>query len=124
MKILTDYALWSCLFSEPTRPGNRKLTRGEAFFDLLSRQRQNTMTYDTETVSGNYQSLADCWGWHRQTVKKFLQELTALGAVTIEATRNRTAIHVSNVTVTDSVPAASSNPSKVIPSPLKGEPPP
>ena len=82
------------------------------------------MTYDADAVPGSYQSLAECWGWHRQTVKKFLQELTTLGAVTIDASRNRTAIHVRNVTITDSAPAASPNPSQVYPRPPKGDSPP
>ena len=124
MQILTDYSLWCSLFTEPARPGSRKFTRGEAFFDLLSRQRHSIMTYDADAVPGSYQSLAECWGWHRQTVKKFLQELTTLGAVTIDASRNRTAVHVRNVTITDSAPAASPNPSQVYPRPPKGDSPP
>ena len=124
MRILTDFSLWCSLFPDPATPGRHKFTRGEAFFDLLSRQRQNAVTYERDVVSGSYQSLADCWGWHRQTVKKFLQELTAIGAVTIEATSNRTVIHVSNVTMTSSAPADLQNPSRATASPIRGNPPP
>lgn len=99
MKILTDFSLWRFLFHEEVRPGTKvKFSKGEAFFDLLTRQRQSATVYETDVVTGNYQTLAGCWGWHRQTVRKFLQELAAIGAVAIDSTSNRTVIRVTNVT--------------------------
>ena len=99
MKVLTDFSLWNLLLENSVPTGHKKLTKAEAFYDLLNRQKQ-AVIYDQDVLPGNFQILADNWNWHRQTVKKFLSELQAIGAIEIELSVNRTVIRVTNVTFT------------------------
>lgn len=103
MKILTDFSLWNLLLENSVPTGHKKLTKAEAFYDLLNRQKQ-AIIYDQDMLPGNFQILADNWNWHRQTVKKFLSELQAIGAIEIELSVNRTVIRVANVTFTSPHP--------------------
>ena len=103
MKILTDFSLWNLLLENSVPTGHKKLTKAEAFYDLLNRQKQ-AVIYDQDVLPGNFQILADNWNWHRQTVKKFLSELQAIGAIEIDLSVNRTVIRVANVTFTSPHP--------------------
>lgn len=98
MKILTDFKLWNLLLKDSVPTGHRKLSKAEAFYDLLNRQRLAAL-YDQDALWGNFQTLAVNWNWHRQTVKKFLSELEALGAISIDQSVNRTVMRVSNVII-------------------------
>ena len=99
MKILTDFSLWNLLMKDLVPSRRRKLSKAEAFYDLLTRQRQAVFC-GQNALFGNFQTLAENWNWHRQTVKKFLCELKTIGAVQIEQDSNRTIIRVANVTMT------------------------
>lgn len=101
IRIVTDYALWCCLFRIPSPKGARKLSKAEAFYDLITKQRQAILLYEQEYISAGFQTLADDWRWNRQTVKRFLKELQNIGSVIIDPSYNHTAIRVANVTVSD-----------------------
>lgn len=101
IKIVTDYALWCCLFRIPSPKGAQKLSRAEAFFDLITKQRQAILLYEQDNISAGFQTLADDWQWNRQTVKRFLKELQDIGSVIIDPSYNHTAIRVANVMVSD-----------------------
>ena len=101
IRIVTDYALWCCLFRIPSPKGARKLSRAEAFFDLITKQRQAILLYDQDNILAGFQTLADEWRWNRQTVKRFLNELQDIGSVIIAPSYYHTAIRVANVTVSE-----------------------
>lgn len=103
MKILTDFTLWNLLLENSVPTGHKKLTKAEAFYDLLKRQKQ-VVIYDKDVLPGNFQILADNWNWNRQTMKKYLSELQAIGAIEIDLSVNRTVIRVANVTFTSPHP--------------------
>lgn len=84
MVIATDYRLWCVLFQDTTKKRARRLTRAEAFFNLVQRQRLSMQMPGYDIADGGYQQLAEEWGWDRTTVRKFLQELTDIGAVSTE----------------------------------------
>ena len=98
MGIKTYYSLWSLLFEPLPQNKGYKYSRGEAFYDLILRQRNNIAANDSECVIGNFQSLAEKWKWHRSTVKKFLTELNSIGAISMTRDTNHTVIRVENVT--------------------------
>lgn len=98
IQILTNLSLWNTLFGDTLITPKRKFTKGEAFYDLLQRQKR-ALKEDQEALPGNFQSLADAWGWHRQTVRRFFEELTAIGAVTIERQVNQTVIQIPHMTI-------------------------
>lgn len=54
---------------------NKKHTRMEAFFRLLSIYRMNIMTEDKREFEIQYKTLAEEWHWDRNTVKKFIELL-------------------------------------------------
>ena len=96
MLILTQLNLWDYLFQEESATVEKKFSKPQAFYDLLQRQKKSIDEFENDVVLGNFQTFAKTWGWHRQTVKNFLYELASLGALTIDATTNRTVIKISN----------------------------
>lgn len=99
MAISTDYRLWSLLFQDTAKKRPRRLTRAEAFFDLIQRQRMSMQVADLDIANGGFQELAQKWGWDRATVRRFLQSLSDIGVVSMTLTpQNRTVISLHGVT--------------------------
>ncbi len=97
MMIDTDYELWNLLFQNNNSEDSRKLTKGEAYFDLMKRQRLVTLTKDDSYLGGGILALAKAWKWDRNTVKKFIDALCAIDAATITMVGNRAVITLKNV---------------------------
>lgn len=100
--IPTDFRLWSLLMQDTSgnpKKSSRKLTRPEAFYDLLKRQRMTAHIPGQPIAAGGYQELADSWGWDRTTVRRFLHSLTEVGMVSVEITpQNKAVIRLPGVT--------------------------
>lgn len=79
--------------------------KGRAWIDLLMRARWkdgkemyrgNLVERERGTVYCSMAFLAEKWGWHRQTVKRFLNQLESEGMVKISVTKRDTAITIEN----------------------------
>lgn len=98
MTVSTDYDLWSMLFKDSSSIGPHKLSKAEAYFDLVRRHRLATLTKNDSYLDGGILALAKAWLWDRNTVKKFIDSLCTIGAATIKKVGNKTAIFITNVT--------------------------
>lgn len=98
MTVSTDYDLWSMLFKDSSSQGTHKLSKAEAYFDLIRRHRLATLTKNDSYLDGGILALAKAWLWDRNTVKKFIDSLCSIGAATIKKVGNKTAIFITNVT--------------------------
>lgn len=98
MTVSTDYDLWSMLFKDSSSLGPHKLSKAEAYFDLVRRHRLATLTKNDSYLDGGILALAKAWLWDRNTVKKFIDSLCTIGAATIKKVGNKTAIFITNVT--------------------------
>lgn len=98
MTVMTDYDLWSMLFKDSSSQGTHKLSKAEAYFDLVRRHRLATLTKNDSYLDGGILALAKAWLWDRNTVKKFIDSLCSIGAATIKKVGNKTAIFITNVT--------------------------
>lgn len=98
MTVSTDYDLWSMLFKDSSSQGSHKLSKAEAYFDLVRRHRLATLTKNDSYLDGGILALAKAWLWDRNTVKKFIDSLCSIGAATIKKVGNKTAIFITNVT--------------------------
>lgn len=98
MTVSTDYDLWSMLFKDSSSQGSHKLSKAEAYFDLVRRHRLATLTKNDSYLNGGILALAKAWLWDRNTVKKFIDSLCSIGAATIKKVGNKTAIFITNVT--------------------------
>ncbi len=98
MTINTDYDLWSLLFKDSSSQGSQRLSKAEAYFDLVRRHRLAMLTKNDCYLGGGILYLAKAWRWDRGTVKKFIDSLCAIGAATIEKVWNKTVISITNVT--------------------------
>ena len=98
MTVSTDYDLWSMLFKDSSSQGSHKLSKAEAYFDLIRRHRLATLTKNNSYLDGGILALAKAWLWDRNTVKKFIDSLCSIGAATIKKVGNKTAIFITNVT--------------------------
>ena len=98
MTVSTDYDLWSMLFKDSSSQRSHKLSKAEAYFDLVRRHRLATLTKNDSYLDGGILALAKAWLWDRNTVKKFIDSLCSIGAATIKKVGNKTAIFITNVT--------------------------
>lgn len=98
MTVSTDYDLWSMLFKDSSSLGSHKLSKAEAYFDLVRRHRLATLTKNNSYLDGGILALAKAWLWDRNTVKKFIDSLCSIGAATIKKVGNKTVIFITNVT--------------------------
>lgn len=98
MSITSDYDLWSLLFPNSDSEGTRKLSKAEAYFDLIRRQRLAALTKDESYLGGGILALAKAWHWDRTTVKKFIDALCDIEAATFQKVGNRAVIKLTNVT--------------------------
>ena len=95
LRIETDTRFWNLLLQGMKK--SEKLTKVEAFNDLIERQRIALLTSDDEYMKGNVLEFSKAWGWDRETVNRFLERLQELDIVTISMTGNRKAIKLNYI---------------------------
>ncbi|MBO5616664.1 MAG: hypothetical protein J5932_11200 [Prevotella sp.] len=87
MIIQTDIPLWNYLLGGHKKL-SRKLSRVEAFFDLMKRQYAALHEGREEFLKGNVSELACAWHWSRDTAASFLDKLEQLDVITSQANGN------------------------------------
>ena len=107
----TDIRLWSYLLSGQKKT-TRKLSRVEAFYDLM--QRQYTALHDGRErwLQGNVSELSCAWHWSRDTTASFLHKLEQLNVLTSHAVGNSKAFMLQYSFNDENVSGASENPSE------------
>lgn len=95
LRIETDIRFWNLLLQGMKK--SEKLTKVEAFNDLIERQRIALLTSDDEYMKGNVLEFSKAWGWDRETVNRFLEHLQELNIVTISMAGNRKAIKLNYI---------------------------
>ena len=107
----TDIRLWSYLLSGQKKT-TRKLSRVEAFYDLM--QRQYTALHDGRErwLQGNVSELSCAWHWSRDTTASFLDKLEQLNVLTSHAVGNSKAFMLKYSFNDENVSGASENPSE------------
>ena len=95
IRIETDIRFWNLLLQGMKK--SERLTKVEAFNDLLERQRIALLTSDDEFMKGNVLEFSKAWGWDRETVNRFLERLQELDIVTISMAGNRKAIKLNYI---------------------------
>ena len=97
-KFTSDYKTVDFLVGDQkVRTEKRKrtrLTKAEAFFDLLSRQRLAISTNDERYINDSIQQLAEAWGWQRPTASKFINKLVELGAIKLAPHANKSVVRI------------------------------
>ena len=81
MVVPTNILLWDYLLK-----GNKlapKFTRCEAFYDLIKRQTTIMNQTDELYINGSIRELAMAWRWDRETVSRFLSQLTEFGLLMV-----------------------------------------
>ncbi len=96
LQITANFELFKLLAQDSF--SNRKFSKAEAFFDLLTRHRLVTLTKDESYLGDGILSYAKAWGWDRGTVKKFIDSLCSVGAVTIQQVGRSQIVRLANVT--------------------------
>ena len=97
--------LWNFLFPDasqnivasPRKRTNHKLTKDEAFFDLMNRERLHQCSGDESFSKMSINALAQAWGWQRPTVKNFLENLSSLGVLSFYAESVSTFVKLHNI---------------------------
>ena len=79
MTISTSRELWRYLF-RGQKNSSEKLTRVEAFHDLIERQ-YAALQQENECIFGSISSLSRAWHWDRDTTSAFITDLEKFGAV-------------------------------------------
>lgn len=97
MEVTTGYDLWSLLLQGSSSEGTHRMSKAEAYFDLMKRQRLTMLTKDESYLGGGILALAKAWRWDRTTVKKFIDALCCIEAATFEKAGNRAVIKLTNV---------------------------
>ncbi len=92
LTIHTDMALWRLLLQGNKK--SHKFTRVEAFYDLIDRHCIALLKGESDYISGTIHNIAKAWGWNRETVAKFLDNLQQLGMVIVDTQGNRKAIKI------------------------------
>lgn len=76
MTITVSMRLMHYLFKEEKEQKNsKKMTKAQAFYDLLAKQQLAELTEDLDWVNRGIMQLAKSWGWNRPTVNAFIDRL-------------------------------------------------
>ena len=92
LTIQTDIALWRLLLQGMKK--SHKLSRVEAFYDLIDRHCIAMLKGEDDHINGTIHNMAKSWGWDRETVAKFLDNLQQLGAVTLDTDGSRKTVRL------------------------------
>jgi len=96
MKIIVDFSLLKLLSANTKKTG--KFTRVQALCNLIERQYLTALQEEGEYLKGSILEFAKNWGWDRDTVNRFLNELEQQGIVSALVTQNRKTFKVNYVT--------------------------
>ena len=110
VKIQTDIPLWKLLLQGIKK--THKLTRVEAFYDLIDRQCVSLLKGEDTHLSGNINEISKAWGWDRETVGRFLDNLEQLGILTIDLDGNRKAFRMNCIVIPQTVSGDTQKPSE------------
>lgn len=110
LKIQTDIPLWKLLLQGIKK--THKLSRVEAFYDLIDRQCISLLRGGDTHLSGSIIEIAKAWGWDRETVGRFLDNLEQLGAVSIDIDGNRKTFRMNCIIFPQTVSGEPQNPSE------------
>ena len=92
MTISTSRDLWCYLF-RGQKNSSQKLTRIEAFHDLIERQ-YAALQEESEYLFGNISSLSKAWHWDRDTTSTFITDLEEFGVISRHDYGNRAVIRL------------------------------
>ena len=109
-RIQTEIPFWVFLVQGMKK--SHKLSRVEAFYDLIDRQRVALLKGEGDYLKGSILEFAKAWGWDRETVTRFLDNLKQLRVLTIDMVGNRKSVRLNYVIEKKSVPGASHDPSE------------
>lgn len=110
LKIQTDIPLWKLLLQGIKK--THKLSRVEAFYDLIDRQCVSMLKGGDTHLSGSIIEIAKAWGWDRETVGRFLDNLEQLGAVSIDIEGNRKTFRMNCIVIQQTVSGDTQKPSE------------
>lgn len=85
--IRTDIPFWNYLVQGMKK--NHKISRAEAFKDLVERQRIALLKGEDTNMDASIQVLAKSWGWDRETVTRFIDNLERLNVLSVNVSGKR-----------------------------------
>ena len=101
MVVQMDFALWNYLLLGRAKKPRHRYTKIEAYYDLLSRHRLMMLDgNDDDYMDTSLQDLANAWSWDRGAVRRFVEALSDMEAVTLDtdySRNNKTVIRLNNV---------------------------
>ena len=101
MVVQMDFALWNYLLQGTTKKPRHRYSKIEAYYDLLSRHRLMILDgSDDEYMNASLQDLANSWSWDRGAVRRFIEALSDMEAVTLDtdySRNNKTVIRLNNI---------------------------
>ena len=101
MVVQMDFALWNYLLQGCSKKPRHRYTKIEAYHDLLRRQRLMVLDgSDDDYMDASLQDLANAWSWDRGAVRRFVEALSDMEAVTLDtdySRNNKTVIRLNNV---------------------------
>ncbi|MBQ6964375.1 MAG: hypothetical protein IJP82_01625 [Bacteroidaceae bacterium] len=89
LSIKLRYEVLAFIFQTTPREAVLKVDKAEAFYSLVKRQYYAMLTREDEYLVGSVNSLAQDWGWTREKVKAFLDDLVQRGAITLTKKKNK-----------------------------------
>lgn len=90
IEIKTNIDLLNYLFlSENGKNEGTKLSKGQAYYQLLRSQVMAYCMRDISFLCQSYKQLANKWMWNRQTVASFIDKLVDLGEVSVHSLRGK-----------------------------------
>ena len=96
--IRTNYKLWEYLFKDQQKKA-KKLTKAEAYYDLIKKQREALLIQDENYLMASCSDIMEQWGWSRQNVNIFLEDLERIGAITLERNTRLIKFSISNAKI-------------------------
>lgn len=85
--IRTDIPFWNYLVQGMKK--KHKISRAEAFKDLVERQRIALLKGEDTSMDASIQVLAKSWGWNRETVTRFIDNLERLNVLSVNVSGKR-----------------------------------
>lgn len=99
MSVTTSIRLWHYLFKDEKNGRQQdKMTKAQAFYDLLAKQQLAEVTEDPDWIDRGFVQLAQEWGWSRETVSKFINRLVAEKAARTFSYAGKTIVILTNIT--------------------------
>lgn len=98
VQITTNIRLWHYLFKEEKAGKQQgKLTKAQAFYDLLAKQQLAEVTEDPDWINRGFLQLANAWKWNREAVTNFISKLVAEKAAQTFSYTGKTIVILTNI---------------------------